>query len=148
LGFKLPSSQFCIRIFLWYLYLEKLSKTYSYSSLSLSFQSSIFSKLGVHAHSNNITPATSPNYVWHPITKKHYSQLPILIYGVQTIMFPTDYFHFLKKNPQLLQCRLCPTKPPVHALILIYTSQIPWLVLWLWPIPICTIIGQYFVLCM
>ena len=32
-----------------------------------------------------------------------------------------------KYNPLLLQCPLCPTKPPVHPLNLIYTVLIPWL---------------------
>jgi len=47
---------------------------------------------------NGITPATSQNYIWHPIANKLLSQLLTLLCCVQKILFPIDDVRFLFNN--------------------------------------------------
>ena len=53
----------------------------------------------MHIQNNDITPATSQNYIWHPITKKLYTLTADTVRWCTKILFPIDFrFLSIKKN--------------------------------------------------
>ena len=52
-------------------------------------------------HSNDITPATSQNYIWHPLTNTLYSLNCWHILWCTKLLFPVDDFRFLSHRKKL-----------------------------------------------